>query len=103
MSGGELSVPVELPERLQRDFHLPGTVNFAAASRNLENAQAFALERNIPRFWKLSGISSIGRGGCCLYRHAPLFPCRKCDSMHENQKAVLGEKPFAVNAKEVES
>ena len=104
MSDGELSAPVELPELLQRDFLTRNGKLCAAASRNLENAQAFALERNIPHaFGSYQALAQSEEVDAVYIATPHSSHAENAILCMKHQKPVLCEKPFAVNAKEVES
>ncbi len=63
----------------------------ATASRNLENAQAFAQELNIPHAFGSYEALAQSEEVDAVYIAPPLFPCGKCDFMHEKSKSVLCE------------
>ena len=95
--------------RIARAFAagLPFTQNgklCATASRNLENAQAFAQELNIPHaFGSYEALAQSEEVDAVYIATPHSSHAENAILCMRNQKAVLCEKPFAVNAKEVES
>ena len=95
--------------RIARAFAagLPFTRNgklCGTASRNLENAQAFAQELNIPHaFGSYEALAQSEEVDAVYIATPHSSHAENAILCMRNQKAVLCEKPFAVNAKEVES
>ena len=74
------------------------------ASRNLDSANRFAQEWDISRAFGSYRNGRSRRNRCGLHCHAPFLSCRECRILcMKNRKAVLCEKPFAVNSSEVEA